>query len=326
MKRELFDGVSVFPVGLGCMGMSEFYGATNDAESLRVLHRAAELGVNFLDTADMYGPHHNEELIGKFLKETKEDFVVATKFGIVREPGQYARAIDNTPEYLRKCCEASLKRLDVDCIDLFYAHRLNPDHPIEDMMGEMSKLAEEGKIRAAGICEASAATLERAHAVFPVAALQSEYSLWSRGLEENILPTCRKLGVKLVAYSPLGRGFLTGSFRKAADVQEGDFRSMLPRFSPGNLEQNQVFLQEIDKLAEDKGVTTGQIALAWVLAKGDDIIPIPGTKRIKYLEQNCAAAEVELTSEEVSSLEEALNSVEVLGLRYTAEGMKGVEV
>ncbi len=323
-QRSLSPTLTVSALGLGCMGMSEFYGPRDDDESLRVLHRAADLGVTFFDTADMYGPHHNEELIGRFLKERKPDAVIATKFGIVRAPGEYARTLDNSPDYARTACEASLRRLGVERIDLYYVHRVDRNRPIEEVMGALSALVEAGKIGHIGLCEVSADTLRRAHAVHPVTAVQTEYSLWSREVEQDVLPTCRALGIGFVPYSPLGRGFLTGSFSKGTTFGEGDFRANLPRFSPDNIETNATILDVVQHLAASKGCTPAQIALAWLLAKGEDIVPIPGTKRLKYLEENTAALDITLEPTEVHALEVAISHLEVAGARYTEEGMKGL--
>lgn len=324
-NRSLTPTLTVSTLGLGCMGMSEFYGPKDDAESMAVLHRATDLGVTFFDTADMYGPHHNEELIGRFLKESKPKAVIATKFGIVRKPGEYARTLDNSPEYARSACEASLRRLGVDYIDLYYVHRIDRDRPIEDVMGALSKLVDAGKIGHIGLCEVSAKTLRRAHAVHPVTAVQTEYSLWSRDAEQDVLPTCQELGIGFVPYSPLGRGFLTGTFDTHAGFKDGDFRANLPRFSPDNIAANAPIIDVVRHLADAKSCTPAQIALAWLLAKGDHIVPIPGTKTIKYLEENVASTEVALSSGEMAALEAAISPLVVAGDRYTAEGMKGLD-
>lgn len=323
-KRSLSTTLDVSALGLGCMGMSEFYGARDDVESMEVLNRAIDLGVTFLDTADIYGPHHNEELIGRFLAERKPSVVIATKFGIVRKPGEYARTIDNSPDYVKSACEASLRRLGVEHIDLYYVHRIDRSRPIEEAMGALAQLVDEGKIGHIGLSEVSAATLRRAHAVQPVAAVQTEYSLWSRDVEKEVLPTCRELGVGFVPYSPLGRGFLTGAYNKDVAIDTGDFRANLPRFSPDNIEANSSIVDVVVRLATSKGCTSAQIALAWLLSKGDDIVPIPGTKRIRYLEENVAAVDVALSAEEVDKLEAAIAPLEVVGERYTEEGMKGL--
>lgn len=323
--RILSNNLIVSAVGLGCMGMSEFYGPRDDQESLQVLSRATELGVTFFDTADMYGSGHNEELLGQYLADSKAKAVVATKFGIRRDPGEYARSLDNSPEYARASCEASLRRLRRDHIDLYYVHRLDKSRPVEDVMGELSLLVEEGKIGHLGLCEVSAETLRRAHAVHPVSALQTEFSLWTRDVEAEILPTCRELGIGFVPYSPLGRGFLAGTFDKTTQFQEGDFRAGLPRFAPDNIAQNRSAVEILQDMAKDKGCSAAQLALAWVLSKGDHIVPIPGTKQVKYLEQNVAAMDLVLTQSEVTHLEDAIASIEIKGRRYTDEGMKGVD-
>ncbi|MCL4153363.1 UNVERIFIED_CONTAM: hypothetical protein GTU68_007850 [Idotea baltica] len=290
------------------MGMSEFYGPHEDAESLKVLHRACDLGLNFLDTADTYGIGHNEELVGRFLRESQVPIVIASKFGIVREPGAYERRIDNSDAYIKQACEASLSRLGVEHIHLYYVHRLNSDQPIEETMESLSHLVTEGKVGHIGLCEVSADTLRRAHAIHPVAAIQTEYSLWTRHVEEEILPTCRELGVGFVPYSPLGRGYLT-----------------LPRFQAKNMEANRPIVDTLHSIAKQKGATAAQIALAWLLSKGDDIVPIPGTKRLKYLEENIAAADIVLGKGDLATLDSAAPSSHVFGERYTVEGMKGVD-
>ncbi len=323
-QRALSDTFSVGEIGLGCMGMSEFYGPRDDAQSLQVLHRAVDLGVDFFDTADMYGSGHNEELVGQFLSEATTRPKIATKFGIRRNPGQYARSLDNTPTYARTSCEGSLKRLGVDHIDLYYVHRLDRSQPVEEVMAELSKLVDEGKIGHIGLCEVSASTLKRAHAVHPVTALQTEYSLWSRDVETEILPTCNKLGIGFVPYSPLGRGFLTGSFDKTTEFAKGDFRAGLPRFLPDNIEQNSGIVHVLRRMAQRKDMTPAQLALAWIISKGDNIVPIPGTRRIKYLEENVSSANFNLTPQDVQELEGKLDTIEILGQRYTEEGMKGV--
>lgn len=323
-ERSLSKTLTVSALGLGCMGMSEFYGPRDDEQSLAVLNRACDLGVTFFDTADMYGPHHNEELIGRFLKQRKPKAVIASKFGIVRKPGEYARTLDNSPAYANAACEASLRRLGVDRIDLYYVHRVDRNHPIEEVMGALARLVEAGKIGNIGLCEVSAQTLRRAHAVHPVAAVQTEYSLWSREVERDVLPACRDLNIGFVPYSPLGRGFLTGSFDSDASFGAGDFRANLPRFSPENLAANTPIIDVVAQLAASKGCTAAQIALAWLLSKGDTIVPIPGTKRIRYLEENIAASEVALSLDEVNRLEAAITPLQIAGDRYTAEGMKGL--
>ena len=318
------SGLSVSALGLGCMGMSEFYGPSDETQSLATLDRAFEIGVTHFDTADMYGSGHNERLLARFLAGKRDRVVVATKFGIVRQPGQYARTIDTSPAYVKAACEASLSRLGIEVIDLYYAHRRNPDIPIEDTVGAMADLVTEGKVRALGLSEVSADTLRRAHAVHPISAVQSEYSLWTRDVEAEVLPTCRELGVSLVAYSPLGRGMLTGAIAKTDDLAESDFRRANPRFQGANMEANQHLVDKVRALAATKGCTPGQVALAWLLAQGGDILPIPGTKRIKYLEDNVAAAAVTLTAAELAALDAALPPGAAAGERYPTEGMKGL--
>jgi len=323
-QRMLGRDLTVSALGLGCMGMSEFYGATNDQESLKVLARAVDLGINLLDTADTYGPHHNEELIGRFIAKHKPQVHIATKFGIVRKPGEYQRTIDNSASYIRSACEASLKRLGVEQIDLYYVHRINPEYPIEETIDALASLVNSGKIAHIGLCEVSAETLRCAHAVHPITAIQTEYSLWSREVEQDILPTCQTLGVGFVPYSPLGRGFLAGRFQNTAQLDDADFRTKLPRFEKDAIEVNQRIANTIAKLAEQKDCTSAQLALAWLLSKGPNIVPIPGTKQIKYLEQNAAATEISLTLVEQQQLENLTANLPVIGQRYTAEGMKGV--
>ena len=325
-KRRLAAGFEVSALGLGCMGMSEFYGPRDDAASLAVLHEAVARGIDFLDTADMYGPHHNEELIGRFLAESGARVKVATKCGIVRQPGEYARRIDNSPAYIRSACEGSLRRLGVERIDLYYIHRVNSEQPIEETMTALAQLVAEGKIDRVGLCEVSARTLRRAHAVHPVAAVQTEYSLWSRGVEAEILPTCRDLGVGFVAYSPLGRGFLTGRFQRAADFATSDVRRALPRFQDAALMANLRFVAILQDMARARGCTPAQLALAWLLAQGGDIVPIPGTRRLSYLADNLGAVGLQLTAGELAELDRSLAALPVVGARYTEEGMKGVGV
>lgn len=325
-KRMLGNDLSVSAIGLGCMGMSEFYGPRDDSESLRVLERAVELGVDFFDTADMYGPHHNEELIGSFLARNKAQVRIASKFGIVRNPGEYKRSLENSAGYARKACEASLRRLGVEQIDLYYVHRINPEEPIEETIGGLERLVQSGKIARIGLCEVSAATLRRAHAVHPITAVQTEYSLWAREVEQEVLPTCRELGIGFVPYSPLGRGFLTGRFQDTAELDHGDFRAHLPRFAEEAIGTNRRIADVIAELAEQKGCTPAQLSLAWLLAQGPDIVPIPGTKQLHYLEENVAAANIRLSVEEQRQLGTATALLPVVGERYTSEGMKGVNV
>ena len=323
-RRKLGHDLEVSALGLGCMGMSEFYGPRDDAQALQMLEQAIGMGVDFLDTADMYGPYHNEELIGHFLATRKPKVQIATKFGIVRRPGEYRRSIDNSPDYARQCCEASLRRLGVERIDLYYVHRIDPTQAIEETMRGLAQLVQQGKVARIGLCEVSAATLRRAHAVHPIAAVQTEYSLWTRDVEAEVLPTCRQLGIGLVAYSPLGRGFLTGRFQHDVTWEEGDFRASLPRFQPEHLATNRALVDAISAVAVRKACTTAQIALAWLLAQGNDIVPIPGTQRVAHLQDNLGALAIRLEPEDLAALGRALDAMPVAGARYTEEGMKGV--
>jgi len=306
------------------MGMSEFYGARDDEESINTVHRALELGIDFLDTADMYGVGHNEELVGRAIRDRRAGVVLATKFGNVRGPDGSFLGVNGRPEYVRAACEASLARLGVETIDLYYQHRVDPNTPIEETVGEMSRLVEEGKVRHLGLSEASAETVRRAHAVHPVAALQSEYSLWTREVEDDVLPVCRELGIGFVPYSPLGRGFLTGRFKKPEDLPEGDRRRDFPRFQEGNFERNLRLVERVNELAAEKGCTPAQLALAWVLAQGSDIVPIPGTKRRKYLEENAGALRVELSVEDLARIDDVARPESIAGTRYPEAGMKTV--
>ena len=327
--RYLAKNFEVSAIGYGAMGLSEFYGAADDAQSLRVLHKLIELDQTFIDTADQYGRGHNETLIGQFLagldSATRGKMKIATKCGIERAADEaYSRTINNQPDYITRCCHDSLKRLGVERIDLFYLHRVSQATPIEESMACLSRLVKEGKINHIGLCEVSAATLRRAHAVHPVAALQTEYSLWTRDVEEAILPTVKALDIGLVAYSPLGRGFLTGKYLRNSDFAEGDFRKNNGRFQQENLDHNAALLNAVQPLAEKYGCTTGQIALAWLLAQYAKLVPIPGTKQIGYLVENAQAAQVELETEDVALLNGLHQRVQVQGARYTEEGMKGV--
>ena len=320
------SNVKLSAIGLGCMGMSEFYGHGDDRESIATIHRALDMGVNFLDTADVYGRGKNEELVGRAIKDRRNEVFLATKFGNVRDESGNFVGVSGKADYVLQACNASLKRLGVDVIDLYYQHRVDVDVPIEETVGAMAELVERGKVRYLGLSEAGVKTIRRAHQVHAISALQTEYSLWTRDPEQEILPTCRELGITFVPYSPLGRGFLTGRIQKPEDLETTDWRRQSPRFQEENFRKNMGIADTVKRIAQEKGCTPAQLALAWLLAQGEDIIPIPGTKRVQYLEENAGALKIKLTAQELARIDQAIPAGAAAGLRYTEAGMKRVNV